>query len=239
MKAFPKLLLAGLASGLVPVAAHSADMRAAPVVIEPQAGARTSTFTLINDEDRPLKVQVRVMRWSMVDGKEVLTPTTDVVASPPLASLKARQRYLVRLVRTAKAPPVGEENYRVLVDEVPDPNDVKPGAVQLVLRLSIPLFFSDEPRRTAKVDWNVVRDGSGTWLTARNTGTRRLRLADLTLESGGKTLYRQPGLVGYVLAGETNRWQLPATLPADGKVEMKATADTGPVDVPLVARTGA
>lgn len=239
MKAYSKLLLAALAGSMIPAAALAADMRVAPVVIDPLPGSRTATFTLINDEDRPLKVQVRVMRWSTVGGKEVLTPTTDLVASPPLASLKAKQHYLVRLVRTAKAPPVGEESYRVLVDEVPDPNNVKPGAVQLVLRLSIPVFFSDVPRRSAKVDWGVVRDGSSGWLTAKNTGNRRLRLADLDIGAGGRSLYRQTGLVGYVLAGAEMRWPISATLPADGKVAMKATADSGPVEVALVAAPGA
>lgn len=239
MKAFPKLLLAALAGGMVLAAAQAADMRVAPVVIDPLPGARTATFTLINDEDRPLKVQVRVMRWSMVDGKEVLTPTNDLVASPPLASLKAKQRYLVRLVRTAKAPPIGEESYRVLVDEVPDPNNVKPGAVQLVLRLSIPVFFSDIPRRSAKVAWGVARDSAGSWLTAKNTGNRRLRLADLNIEAGGKSLYRQTGLVGYVLAGAEMRWPISTALPTDGKVAMKAVSDSGPVEVALVAAPGA
>ncbi len=239
MKLSPKLLLAVTVAALLAPAAQSADLRAAPVVIEPLPGARTANFTLINEEDHALKVQVRVMRWSMIDGKEVLTPTTDLVASPPLVSLKAKQHYLVRLVRTAKAPPVGEETYRVLVDEVPDPNSIKPGSVQLVLRLSIPVFFSDVPKRLAKVEWNVERNGSTSWLTATNTGNRRLRLVDLSIAAGGHTLYSQAGLVGYVLAGSSTRFAIGAPLPADGKVEMKATAESGPVDVALAARPGA
>ena len=233
------MLLAVTAAGLLPAAAQAADLRAAPVVIETLPGSRTTTFTLINDEDRPLKVQVRVMKWSMANGQEALTPATDVVASPPLASLKAKQHYLVRLVRIAKAPPVVEESYRVLVDEIPDPNAIKPGSVQLALRLSLPAFFSDAPRRTAKVAWSVARDGTGTWLIANNTGDRRLRLSDLDLQADGRALYQQPGLVGYVLAGSETRWALPATLPANGKVAMKAVADTGPLEVALVASPGA
>lgn len=230
--------LAAILSAALPTAALAADLRAAPVVLETQPGSRTTTFTLINDEDRPLKVQVRVMKWAMDGGRETLTPTTDVVASPPLASLKAKQRYLVRLVRSAKAPPVGEESYRVLVDEIPDPANIKPGSVQLAIRLSIPVFMSDAPRATAKVAWSVARDGTQTWLVGRNTGDRRLRLSDLDLQASGRRLYGQPGLIGYVLAGSEMRWAIPATLPADGKIAMKAMADTGPVEVALVAAPG-
>lgn len=239
MNIMHKAALGAVFAVVSPASAFAADLRAAPVVLETLPGSRTTTFTLINDEDRPLKVQMRVMKWAMVDGQESLTPTTDMVASPPLASLKAKQRYLVRLVRTAKTPPVGEESYRVLVDEIPDPANIKPGSVQLAIRLSIPVFVSDAPRRTAKVTWSVARDGTQTWLVGRNTGDRRLRLSDLDLQAGGKGLYGQPGLVGYVLAGSQMRWAIPATLPADGKVAMKATSDTGPVEVALVAAPGA
>ncbi|HEY0178450.1 MAG TPA: molecular chaperone [Dokdonella sp.] len=239
MDAFSNRLL-GVVAGLLlgGAAANAADLRVAPVTVEPPAGARTATLTLINDEDRPLKAQIRVMRWTVQDGHDVLTPTTDVAASPPLANLKPKERYLVRIVRTAKTPPAGEESYRVLVDEVPDPSNVKPGTVNLVVRQSIPAFFSDAPQRVAKIDWSLVDDGGKAWLVARNSGNRRLRLADVSLESGGREVYRRPGLVGYVLAGAETRWPIDAALPAGSEIRMKAAADAGTVDVSLGARTG-
>ena len=48
----------------------------------------------------------------------MLTPTNDVVASPPLASLQPNTDYTVRVVRTRKDPAVKEEAYRLLVDEL-------------------------------------------------------------------------------------------------------------------------
>lgn len=240
MKMIRKVALATILGGMMTAAAHASDLRVAPVIIEPLPGTRTTNFTLINEEARPLRAQVRIMRWSMVDGKEVLTPTSDLVASPPLVALKPKQHYLVRLVRTAKAPPVGEESYRVLVDEVPDPKAVvAPGSVQLVLRLSIPVFISDTPRRTAQVKWSVERDGNGAWLTATNSGNRRLRVSDLSLTSGGNSIYRQSGLVGYVLAGSTTRFPIAGQVPASGQLELKATGDTGPVEAALAAGSGA
>lgn len=240
MKAYSKLLVAAALAGIAAAPVHAADLRVAPVVIDPLPGSRTANLTLINEEDRPLRAQLRVMRWSMVDGKEVLTPTTDVLASPPLVSLKPKQHYLVRLVRTARTPPVGEESYRVLVDEVPDPRaSIQPGSVQLVLRLSVPVFFSDTPRRAPQVAWTIERDGSNSWLTATNSGNRRLRLSDVSLAAGGTQLYQQPGLLGYVLAGSTMRFPVPAQIPAGGTVTIKATGDTGPVEANVPARPGA
>lgn len=124
----------------------ASDIRATPVTIETMPGVRTTSLTLINEEQKPVRVQVRVMRWTQENEADVLTPTQDVVASPPQTTLAPGQHYLIRLVRTARAAPVGEEAYRVIVDEISDPANAVPGAVNLVLRQEIPAFFSDEPR---------------------------------------------------------------------------------------------
>jgi fimbrial chaperone protein len=238
MRALPSFLVAGLIGGWTCTVAEAADLRVAPVIVEPSPGARTTTLNVVNGEDRPLKAQIRVMKWTQRDGQDVLSPTRDVVASPPFISLKAKERYLVRVVRTAKAQPSGEESYRILVDQVPDPAAVKPGTVNLILRQSIPAFFSDMPRHSAKVDWKIVGTGSNLLLVGRNNGNRRIRLSDVALETGKTSIYKQPGLVGYVLPGSEMRWPILSTgaLPADGRVHMTAMTDAGPVDVSLVAQ---
>ena len=235
------VLAAILAAAAGAGAASGADLRVAPVIVEPGPGGRTTTLNVINGEDTPLKAQVRVMKWSQKDGQDILTPTNDLVASPPFVSLKPHQRYLVRLVRTAKAPPTGEESYRILVDQVPQPGDVKPGTVNLILRQSIPAFFSDAPRRQAKVDWRIVTQGQVAWLVGHNSGDRRVRLSDLSLNEANKPIFHQTGLVGYVLPNSEMRWAIPqqGLVAANGKVQMTADTDTGPVNVSLVAQPGA
>lgn len=145
-------------------------------------GVRTTSLTLINEEQKPVRVQVRVMRWTQENEADVLTPTQDVVASPPQTTLAPGQHYLIRLVRTARAAPVGEEAYRVIVDEISDPANAVPGAVNLVLRQEIPAFFSDEPRKLSIVDWKLEEKDRRFWLTAQNRGNRRLRLSDVVLQ---------------------------------------------------------
>lgn len=229
-----------LALALTPGLAGASDIRVAPVVLDPLPGARTTSLTLTNAENRPVRVQLRVMKWSVENGQEQLTPTDAVVASPPFATLDSQQQYLVRVVRTAKAPPQGEETYRVLVDEVPTPGAAaRSGTVELVVRQSIPVFFSDIPRRTPKVAWALHRQDGGAMLVGRNTGNRRLRVADLNIDAGGKPVFSRPGLVGYVLAGSELRIPLDGgqgAIPADGRLRMIAASDTGRVEASLAAQ---
>jgi len=233
-------LAVSLLSVVVPIPANASDLRVAPVIVEPLAGARTSSITLSNGEAHPVKAQIRVQRWTQENGQDVLSPTEDVVASPPLATLKPNEQYLIRVVRVAKLPPQGEESYRVLIDEIPDSAAVQPGSVKLVLRQSIPVFFSDAPQRAPKVDWNVVRDESQLWLTGRNTGDRRIRLSDIDLNASGTPVYMHAGLLGYVLPGAEMRWPITSTttLPVGAKIDIKAIADTGPLEVALVVKPG-
>ena len=62
---WPRRSLAGMAMVLaIPAIGHASDIRVAPVAIDPLPGARTTSLTLSNAEQRPVRVQVRVMKWT-------------------------------------------------------------------------------------------------------------------------------------------------------------------------------
>lgn len=135
--------LALLALGLAAVPASSASLRVAPVGFELTGGTATSTLQIRNEDQRPVTVQVRVFRWNERGGPQALEPTRDVVASPPLATLAPGTENLVRIVRLKKGPAGPRETYRLIVDEVPDRRPLASGQVQVVVRHSIPVVFSD------------------------------------------------------------------------------------------------
>ncbi len=236
MKLTMKLALTAMFSGasLITVA-HATDLRVAPVLLEPLPGQRRTTLTIQNGEDKPVRVQVRVMRWTQVNGEDRLEPATDVIASPSQAQLQPGHHHIIRVVRTARTPIPTEEAYRVLVDEVPDPAETRTGAVSMVVRQSIPVFFSDESDRVSAVDWAIVRRGERTEIVAHNRGARRLRLADIVVESRDGAIYEQAGLVGYVLPGATMRFpvDIGATSLTDPSLQLRGITDTGRLEVML------
>lgn len=140
----PRLaVLVILAFGLSAAASQAASIRVAPVGFELTGGTATSTLQIRNEDQRPVTVQVRVFRWNERGGPEALEPTRDVVASPPLATLAPGTENLVRIVRLKKGPAGPRETYRLLVDEVPDRRPLASGQIQVVVRHSIPVVFSD------------------------------------------------------------------------------------------------
>ena len=101
------------------------SIQVSPISVEINAPSLSSTITLKTDAKKPRVAQLRVMRWSQVDGKEVLEATDDVVASPPFATLASNTSYTVRIVRQSAAPVLNEENYRLLIDQLPDEQSSK------------------------------------------------------------------------------------------------------------------
>ena len=64
---------------------QAASLQVAPVLVEVPAPGATSTLKLHNEGTKPLDAQIRIFRWTQVNGVDTLTPTDDVAASPPAA----------------------------------------------------------------------------------------------------------------------------------------------------------
>jgi fimbrial chaperone protein len=231
--AIVKFFFAGVLLLAAQIASRAATLQVEPVLIDVTAPNAASTITLRNEGTAPINVQVRIFRWSQVDGKETLTPTEDVVASPPAVTLSPKTNYITRIVRVTKRPITGEESYRILVDQLPDASQQKGNTVNLLMRYSIPVFFGAAERSTPQVAWTVAVTGNKVKVTARNEGDRRIRIAALNLrDTKGKTITFGKGLVGYVLGKSSVSWTTSAAgLSPNGAVSVSAQSDTGPVEV--------
>jgi fimbrial chaperone protein len=121
--------------------AGAASLRVAPILLDVQSGAKLTTLHVWNDDKTRVNIQVRVYLWTKKGNDDILTPTKDVIATPPIGTLKPGGENLIRIVRVATTPVTKRENYRVLVDQLPDPKSQKPGVVSILVRHAIPLHF--------------------------------------------------------------------------------------------------
>jgi fimbrial chaperone protein len=228
-------------SAACPVPAFAAALRVEPVLVEVFAPGAAAALTLHNGDASEVNVQIRVFRWSQANGKETLEPTADVAISPPAAKLAPHGEQVVRIVRVGKQPLQTEESYRIFVDQLPRYEGKSRGTVNLLVRQSIPAFFSPSPGREPSLAWSLVHDGGKLVLSARNAGPRRARISSLTLTAAGKSVSFGNGLVGYALADSTMSWVVPGhkrSFDAGGPVMVEAQSDQGPIHaaVPAPAR---
>jgi fimbrial chaperone protein len=230
---FSAVTVAGL---LLSSVATAGSLEVSPISIEVTAPAQATVVRVRNLAKAPIVTQLRVFRWHQVDGVDRLEPSTDVVVSPPMATLAAGAEQTVRLIRTGGARSQGEDAYRLVVDELPQAPTLRSGSVAVVVRHSLPVFFRPPGEDRASLSWKFETRNGRDALVAHNAGLRRMRIAALSLrDEGGQTVQVAPGLAGYVLSGSTMRFELPVASRklARKSLTIQAQGDVGQINVVL------
>jgi fimbrial chaperone protein len=212
-------------------ATRAQSLRVLPVNIQMPPGQKATTLTVINEGISVTAIQIRAYAWNQPDGNDRLTASDDVLASPPLVSIAPGASQVVRLV-LRRTPQGREATYRILLDQIP--LAPVPGSVQVVLRLSIPIFAQPATRALPHVLFHIERDTGQAYLVGINDGLRHEAIRDIVLStSDGRRLKAEPGASPYILAGATRRWSfavqgfLPLTNEA---LRMNAHADAGTIE---------
>lgn len=212
---------------------HAASLQISPVTVDMPADARAAGITLSNPGDQPIYGQVRVFRWGQSDTEDTLEPTQDMVASPPLIQVAPHGEQLVRIVRQAQDAVTSEQSFRVLVDEIPRPENATADGVTIRLRYSVPVFIHPPgPVGKPALSWQLLRGPQGWLLRASNAGSRHGQVSEVKLDAGGRTFVLGKGLLGYVLAGHTQQWKVDLDVNADvrGPLLLHVTVNGQPGD---------
>ncbi|MBB5737098.1 fimbrial chaperone protein [Xanthomonas arboricola] len=212
-------LTLALGSGAPLRTAHAASLQLAPTSLTLSAQQSADGLWLSNSGSAPVQVQTRAYRWTQRDGKDQLDPTQELLVSPPMRTLAAGERQLIRVIRAGPAPASEEACYRIIVDELPDADADRKG-MQFVLRYSVPIFLlppgKTDPTPTLSTQVIAGSDGNAQ-VQISNTGKGHAQVADLQHRVDGTTMTALNGLVGYVLPGQTMRWSLGAPLAQFGR----------------------
>jgi len=199
--------------------AHGASLQISPVSIAFQPGQNAAGIQLQNNGDAPLYGQVRVYAWDQRDGADDLTPTTQLVASPPVIEIAPNSTQTVRLVRRAGAQGAAaaggaEQTFRILIDELPR-DDAQQGNVAIRLQYSVPAFVLPADSQAApKLAWNTFQRGGNWHLRAHNGGALHAQIGATSVRIGEREVVLSKGLLGYALPGRSREWQLPPEVAA-------------------------
>lgn len=239
--------LLGPLLALITLPSFAAGLGVSPTLLEFAPAEMAKGLTLRNTGTTVLRAQVRVFAWEQRDGKDVLEPSTALIASPPFLNIAPGGSQMVRIIqRSGLAPEAGfgERSFRILVDELPDPapDDVgahhpsgaQPG-LTFLLRFSIPVFIaSNSDTSAAKLNWRLQNNETGLQLVTDNNGNSRAQITDIQLMSrDGRVLYKHKGLAGYVLSGSVRRWSFGLPSDAATATEIRMQVNGQPTRYPL------
>jgi fimbrial chaperone protein len=230
-----------LASGALAVAG-SFSVVPARLALTPQRPV--AALSVHNDGDAPTVVQLETAGWTQSDGRDVYSPSAEVLATPPIFTIPPHGSQLVRVGLRRPLDPNRELTYRVFLQEVPPPPPPDFKGLRVALRFGVPIFVAPPPSSNAKreqpataVHWHLVHGVDGPTLHAANSGFQHVEVTSLQLTSSATVTPMSRQVQQYLLAGQEFTWPLP-TLPAGtGTIHLHATSDGGAIEADLVAET--
>ncbi|MBN3787163.1 molecular chaperone [Burkholderia sp. Ac-20353] len=246
MRAIAAVAAAAVATGAAGAAHAAASVMIWPIDPVIESDQRAAALWLENRDTKPVTLQVRVLGWREEGGEDLYSEDqTRVAGSPPMTTVPPGKRQLIRLTRTADVAPGTEDAYRVLIDEIPQPDEDAAQAgnqaslgVKFQMHYSIPLFVygagltanksAERPRGSApaaqpELSWHVAQDGGKRWLVIANRGAVHARITQVVFDTQGERSDVTRGLLGYVLPGAQMRWMLPDGIRTGAHARLIAT----------------
>jgi fimbrial chaperone protein len=195
---------------LPPTPAHAGTFSISPLRVELSARAQTGALTIRNQEATPVVVQAEAMLWEQVDGEDRLSPTRDVLVSPPVFTIPANGSQLVRVALRQPADAQRELAYRLILTEVPQQASPEFTGLNVALRLSLPIFVAPASLASPRLEWSAARNADGAiTITARNAGNAHGRVLSFSVAPAtGTAAAILQDAAAYVLPGQSRTWTL-------------------------------
>lgn len=214
--------------------AQAGSFRIRPTRLIFSAQQRTQSFSVVNPTDAPVVVQLSMKAWSQQQGEDVYTDSRDLLVTPPIITVPPGATQTVRAGLRKPPDAAQERTYRLIAHEVPTPSSTGVPQIQVVLRLSLPVFVL--PRAPVKMNlrWRTENTSNGgTHLHLHNDGNSHVQVHQVRLVTADHTEVpvKLEGL-NYVLPGQTKQWPVDAQQ-AGAFVQVVADTDQGEFRTPL------
>lgn len=225
-------------------AAHAAQFTLSPTRVHLDRGHATETLVLGNSEDREISFEVEVKRWRQGDdGQWALVPDDTLVVHPLVVTVPAGGKARFR-VGTLQPGVAAEEAYRVELQQLPDPEPAQGASVELLTRMSIPVFVQPATHEARVALAHPRVDAGAVRVDLANVGEAYIAPQDSRLrlfDAGGRLLREEPLATEYVLAGAMTPLSRPLAAELCTRVErielvLAAPALSASVAVPAGAR---
>lgn len=210
------LLLVAPIMAIGPAAyAQTGGIQVAPVMLAMSAERTITSLRVRNTRQRAVAFEIDVYEWTQVDGRDVLTPSADLLVAPGVFEVAAGGEQVVRL-GVVSATPDTERAFRILMRELPTPRR-DGAALGFTLEMSLPVFITPLQARS-QLAASAEQRPWGPVLVVANLGRTHMQVAAIeSIEAGPLDAPR------YLLAGA--RMEIP--LPRNARTVRLRTADIG------------
>lgn len=215
--------------------ADAATLDVRPTLLQLLPGQKVGVLYLVNQDDAPHTYQIKSFRWLPNGTEQLQEPTDEVIANPSIVVLQPKQTQIVRYGLRGGLAAAPEQAYRMIVDEVPQEVATPGSGLNVLLRVSLPLFVRNvvqPPAPSLTVAWTEA--DRTLHLRIANTGPYTTRVVQAKIGGDGVPAGLEIAQLHYVLPGGATdfAFKLPtAWVPRRASVTL--TTDGGDVVLPL------
>ncbi len=214
--------------------AQAGNFSVSPLDVQFSEQQRSTVLTVTNDDDKPLTLRVRAMRWTQdAQGNDSYEPSQELVFFPRRLDLQAGDK---RIIRVGTNGTGNDENaYRLFIDEVPQVQ-AEGGQSRLAVLVSfgIPVFVTPAQAEAALAvqSASLAEDGQ-LLLQVHNEGASRVRISRLMDDKG--ELLSESLASRYVFPGIRKEYRIALQQPVCGNevATLKLETDRGTTDVTI------
>ena len=221
--------------------ASAASFGVSPVRVTLSESQSMGALTVRNDGTEPASLQMDVLNWSQEEGDDVLTPTRELIANPPIFTVPPGGKQLIR-VGLRRAPDVQRElTYRIAIQELAPPPDPDFVGTKMLMRISLPVFVLPDVDVKPVLMWQAARTPQGALkISLTNNGNAHIQILNFKLsllDSAQPWVTKQSS--EYVLAGQSRDWILPVnadypTPPSGDTLQLFAQTDAGDIEADVL-----
>lgn len=224
----------------LPGLSAAAEWNVDPVRVELSADQQTAAIIIRNESDQPSSLQIQAVTWTQVDGKDVYTPTRELLVSPPVVTIAPKSDQVIRVALRRQADPSRELSYRIKLQELPVQPSPEFTGVAVALRIGLPVFVQPLKGEARPIlAWSVAQLPNNVLKVAvTNQGNAHVQISDFALYNPGseQPITAEAGS-NYVLPGQSQQWLLktePTEKISSGRLRLRAYTDASTVDTDLV-----
>jgi fimbrial chaperone protein len=187
-----------------------AGIEISPVLLEMSEQQDKQVVRVGNSSETAKSFQVDVVAWSQSgDEREIYTPTSELLAVPPLFTLQPGEQQVVRIGLMREPDADQELSYRVFFTELEPPQmeEKTTSGISIRLRFGVPVFVAPLAPASAAIEFVALRTiDNNTFMELRNTGNVRVKVNEvryqaptsLDKEVSQAVLYLHSGKTGFL-----------------------------------------
>jgi len=212
---------------LVPLWTLAASFQVSPIRMTLSAEHSTDVLRVTNSSDTPTVVQLQIVAWSQKDGKDVYTPSRNLLATPPIFTVAPGAQQVVRVGMRTRPDAKQETCYRLFLTEVPPAPTPGFRGVQIALRMGIPVFVDPTTDTEPTLQWSAkLVSPTELKISAANVGSAHAQILKWVFKAPNQTQPLAQETGSYVLPGARHTWALKLASPLAANTPLEITADT-------------